>query len=436
MRATVPMGAISSTAAFAWSITIAAVSIGAEASIETASIVGGGTVGPGTVVGGWSDLATAAVGEAGRHFVTTDRGPNGMTTVDGVARRTLLKPDFIPRIIEIEIGTHADRRTVRIVREILLAGRSGAPLSGRPNGIGRDEPILDASGGTAVACDPDGIDPEGLVQCRDGTFWLAEEYRPSLLRVTADGRVVTRYVPRGARLDGADADVVDSLPAVYGTRRDNRGFESLAASPDGTRLWTLLQSPLDNGAKAAVTRAGNVRLLAFDPSAGRAVAEHVYRLGDPEADGYATRGAAPVDGKLCAMAAVDGRTLLVIENDDAGNVRLYGVDVDGATDTLETGPWGGGGSLEEVRDLAAAGIKPVRKSLVADLTPLVPSMRRDVHGDGSAGGALKLEGLAILDPDRIAIVNDNDFGVNAEPGSRCATCVWVIRLPRPLRPAP
>jgi hypothetical protein len=37
--------------------------------------------------------------------------------------------------------------------------------------------------------------------------------------------------------------------------------------------------------------------------------------------------------------------------------------------------------------------------------------------------------MVILGPDRVAIVNDNDFGVNLEPGAVCRTCLWVIRLP-------
>lgn len=382
-----------------------------------------------TVPGGVSDLAPAAGGR-GRFWATTDRGPNGTAERDGKKLRTLLDPAFVPTLIEIEL-TNDRPHTARVIRSIPLAGRSGRPLSGRPNGVGRDEPILDAARSTPLPPDPDGVDTEGVVQMSDGSFWMAEEYRPSLLRVSAEGRVLERFVPEGTRLDGADCDVHDVLPAAYAQRRDNRGFESIAASPDGRRLFTMLQSPLDNGKAKDVDKAGNVRLLVFDPAAGRPVAEHVYRLGDPDDPDYLTKGAAPADGKICALAAIDAETLLVVEHDDTGGVRLHRVDLADATDTLAWRPsTRKAGTLEQTRNLAAAGVRPIRKTLVADLEALVPQMRRDVYGADAveAGLPLKLEGLAILGGGRVALVNDNDFGVHVKPGRECRSCMWVIRV--------
>jgi hypothetical protein len=416
------------------SLLITAVSVGAEATIETAAVVHHERAGAAVPFGGVSDLCVAADG-SGRFWATTDRGPNGTAKVDGKKLRTLLTPTFAPEIYELTLsGSAGAACEVRVGTTIALAGRSGMPLSGRPNGVGRDEPILDAASGKPVAGDPNGVDTEGLVQLKDGSFWMVEEYRPSLLRVSAEGRVLERFVPEGASLAGADAKVHDVLPAAYANRRDNRGFESLAVSPDGTRLWTLLQSPLDHGKTKAVKKAGNVRLLAFDPAQGRPTAEHVYRLGDPTDPDYLTKGAAPDDGKLCAMAAIDADSLLVIESNDAGLARLYRIDLASATDTLAERSSRIDATLEEIVDLEAAGIVPVTKTLVADLASLVPRMRRDVFGEAELSGdaPLKLEGMAILGPDRVAIVNDNDFGVNLGPGAVCRTCLWVIRLPASL----
>ena len=53
-----------------------------------------------------------------------------------------------------------------------------------------------------LALNPDGLDAEGLVRTADGGFWLAEEYRPSLLKIDATGKVVARYIPAGVELRG------------------------------------------------------------------------------------------------------------------------------------------------------------------------------------------------------------------------------------------
>ena len=160
-----------------------------------------------------------------------------------------------------------------------------------------------------------------------------------------------------------------------------------------------MQSPL---ARADDETAGAVPLLEFDTAAGRPGPEHRYLLDTADAD-----------GKLCAMVCLGNDTLLVLEQADGDVKRLYRVDV-GAT--------------------------PVGKSLVADLGPLLSSMRADVYGDGRAPsvsvarGPLKIEGLAVIDTRHVLLANDNDFGVNLKPGARSDTRLWVIRLPQPLAP--
>jgi hypothetical protein len=232
--------------------------------------------------------------------------------------------------------------------------------------------------------------------------------------------------------------VHDVLPAAYGARRDNRGFEALAVSPDESTVWALLQSPLEHPAPKAGRHTGNVRLLAFDISRGRPAAEYLYRLGDPSSPGFLTDGAPPDDGKLCAMAAIDARTLLVLEQADGGLARLYRCSLATATDILHRPETP---ACEEVRDLPAAGIEPLRKELVADLANLRPAMLRDVYGEDHDKKELelKLEGLAILDSGRVALVNDNDFGVHAPKGASSPprTCLWVVAVAaEALRPDP
>ncbi|MFM8494239.1 MAG: esterase-like activity of phytase family protein [Planctomycetia bacterium] len=389
----------------------------------------------GVALGGLSDLSLAPAGAATEGLIVwaiTDRGPNGMVGEGEAKRRTLLVPDFVPALVKLRLPADGGAAVEAVLP---LTGGSGKPLSGRPNGVGRDEPVLDGAGRAAIAADPDGVDTEGLVVMPDGSFWVTEEYRPSLMRVSAEGRVLERHVPAGVELTGADTTVITDIPAAYGDRRDNRGFEGLALSADAKHLFVLLQSPLDHPQKKAASKTGNVRLLVCDAATGRPVAEHVYRLGDPTAAGWAEHGAPPDDGKLCCLAAMGDGTLLVLEQDDTGLARLYLADPRAATDTLPRTTQAEGEPLETIRDLAAAGIEPLGKTLVADLGSLVSRLRRDVSGSGS-GASLKLEGLAVLDDRRVLLCNDNDFAVPSSAASggdgTARSCLWVIGLPTPL----
>ena len=379
-------------------------------------------------LGGLSDLAVTARSGPERITVAaiTDRGPNGTADSTGVNRRTLLAPGFVPSIVSFDINLASRNATVRPAAVISLAGVSGRPANGRPNGVGRDEPMLGADGRSPVTASPDGIDPEGLVPCGDG-YWACEEYRPSLLRIGADGRISERHVPAGTSLVAADTTVIDDLPAAFADRRDNRGFEALAISPDATRVDALLQSPLEHPEKAAARRSGNVRLLVVDAATGRPLAEHVYRLGDPTDPDYLRRGCPPDDGKLCAMATVADGVLVVLEQADGGIARLYRVELTGVTDIL-----GRSDAVEPIRDLAAAGIEPARKRLVGDLGDRLASMRRDALGH-ERKGSIKLEGMVLVDAERLLFVNDDDFGVGARADDAPPrTCFWLVTLREPI----
>lgn len=384
----------------------------------------------GVRLGGLSDLTPAREG-AGRFWTITDRGPNGIVERDGEKLRTLLVPEFAPALVLL----HADPRApvtqpVAVDRVIPLSGSKEKPLSGRPTGGSNHLPVLSADGSSEIAPDPDGIDTEAVIQLADGAFWISEEYGPSLLKVGPDGIAIERHVPTGTANSAAAVPQRETIPGEYALRRDNRGFEGMAASPDGSRLWILLQSPLDNPEPKAAKKTGNVRLLVFDAGAGKPVAEHVYRMGDPTDSKYFTKGAPPDDGKLCCMAALGDDSLLVLEQDDEGIARLYAVSLRGATNTLSWKPKSGSDarSLEEVRDLPKAGIVPMTKRLVADLTPLRDTMAATADGGDLRHGLLKLEGLAIVDDRHVLLANDDDFGVQGKGSNRRRSFVWLLEL--------
>ena len=391
----------------------------------------GGSPRPRFRLGGFSDLAIARQGEVQRLWAITDRGPNG-TIVDppvdgqpGKSRRTLPIPEFVPRLLPLEVGpapTSGLTGAFTSPVPMPLLSSTGKPTSGRPTSVSANaKPIVDPTTREPVPVDPDGFDPEGLACHPDGHFWIAEEYVPSLAEVSAEGRVLRRLVPAGVTLPGATCEIQDSLPAHYTRRRDNRGFESLALSTDGTRLFSMLQSPPEADAAPGEPPIPqlDVPVLELDTRSGLPVAEYTDRLGDPNGEACDWCLAA-ADGKVSAIAVAGPRTLVILEQSDT-DCRLYRID-------LPEPPAGATGFPAP----------PLAKVLIGDLGPLAATFQADIVPGSNEPpkpvSSLKFEGLALLEAGRIALVNDNDFDIDAtgsaaaDPAGR-RTCLWILSLP-------
>ena len=396
------------------------------------------------VLGGISDVTVEkAIDDSGQFVIRllTDRGPSRkIETADG-KQRVFLNPSFVPTVLVFGIsGCSLDesrgeskKLKINLQSQFSLQTPRGKVITGRSNGLEGDDSIANPSGEELLAPDVNGIDPEGCALLADGTFWLCEEYRPSILCCEADGTVIKRFIPKGVKLPSSDIQIVENLPAHYAKRRANRGFESLALSPDESTIWALMQSPFDN---EAAERSGNVRLLGCNTENGQPTSEYVYRLGDPAAADFLTGGVVPDDGKLCAMAAIGPKKLLILEQSDDGDAKMYRCDLDKATNVL-----GDDKDLDGVRNLSRVGVTPVKKTLVADLANLLPFFASDITAgqwqpepEEKVAG-LKLEGLAVLDSNHIIVANDNDFNVDSafeENEPERQSCVWVVSLPQPL----
>ena len=221
-----------------------------------------GTVGNdrGVDLGGiGSDIFPA--GRKGEFWTVTDRGPNGQIKVDGTKRRTFPVPGFDPAIVKIRVSGG----TVRVLDAIPITTASGRPVTGLSNQKGRDEAPYSYDARTPLEHNPNGLDTEGIVRAADGSFWLVDEYGPSLVHVSARGKVLTRYVPKGLGLTGTDYPVLEALPAVLLHRKINRGFEGLAQLPGGD-LVLAVQSPLSLADTDAGEASRTTRLLRSPPS--------------------------------------------------------------------------------------------------------------------------------------------------------------------------
>lgn len=271
-----------------------------------------------------------------------------------------------PRLVRAAVSAATGQ--IEVLSETILRASGGAPLTARPNlratspgFANHDEAAVDL-GGVALPLDAFGVHVGDAVFA-GGEVWLADQYRPSLLRHSLTGALVARYVPVGANSHGTVVGT-ERFPAVYAQRVLGGGFEGLAASADGATLYAILGRPLDNPDTAddTVSRASRlVRVLAVQRTSGAAVGEYVYVL---ERAGNVVR-----DLELGA----DGR-LVVLEEDAArGFCALFRVDLTGATNLTQLGASYASVSaaLEATapRDLAqlAAPITPLSKTLAADL---------------------------------------------------------------------
>ncbi|MFI0234880.1 esterase-like activity of phytase family protein [Streptomyces sp. NPDC017086] len=368
-----------------------------------------------------SDIYPA--GREGEYWTVTDRGPNGQIKVDGKKRRTFPVPGFDPAIVKIRISG----RTVRVLDAIPVTTSSGKAVTGLPNQKSRDEAPYAYDAGTPLPYDPNGLDTEGLVRAGDGSFWLVDEYGPSLVHVSARGRVLARYVPKGLGLTGADYPVVEALPSILLHRKINRGFEGLAQLPGGD-LVMALQSPLPLPDADAGDASRTTRLLRFSPRQKAVTAEYAYRFDpvdvvDPGEDDTS-------ELKISSVVAVGRDRLLVEERTDKA-ARLHLVRLGRGADILG-GRWDDDAtspSLEQLDDPAASGVPVLSKRLVVDLGKV-------------AGVPGKIEGIARVDHDTLALVNDNDFGMTDGAGafdaqgrlvdSGVRTKVVYVRLPEQL----
>jgi hypothetical protein len=275
-------------------------------------------------LGGFSGLAFEGTDEDGSlRFIThTDRGPNlePITLDDGTQARPFLDPGFNPEWIRIRANSR--QNSFDVVERVRLEGPRGARLTGLPNLPAQDEVPVD-SAHRRLPFDPDGLDLEGIAASPDGTYWMVEEYRPSLVHFSARGRELGRYV-------------ADSLAA----RQPNRGFEGVAL--DGGKVYCFLQSPLRGATKLQAP------IVEFDIASGKFTREFLYPFESAGSD------------KIGDAVALGGGRFLVIEQNSKtgpkGFHRVYEVD-------LANGPG-----------------RPVRKRLVADLTALGFDFAEKIEG--------------------------------------------------------
>ncbi|WP_274585014.1 esterase-like activity of phytase family protein [Neisseria leonii] len=342
--------------------------------------------------GGYGSSAVGDPADPQRFFALTDRGPNA----DGAEKgsKIFAVPDYAPVIGHFEIGAGG---RVRLLEKIVLKRPDGKPLTGLPNPEGygsTGEQAVDLQG-RRLPEDRYGLDGEGLVVAPDGSFWVSDEYGPHIVHFSRSGVELERISPKGVRSDGR------KLPAVLAKRRPNRGMEGLDLMPDGKTLVGVMQSTLNNPSRKEAVNQTLTRIVIFDSDTGR-TRQYLYRQ---NGKGFSNSEVRAIDSHRLLINERDGK----FAGDGAAQKHVYLVDLRGATDVSDAadGPNGllvNGKTLEQSswEELAAAGIRPVEKKLLVDLVQAV-GYPHD-----------KFEGMWLLARNRLAVVNDDDFGIDSD----------------------
>jgi hypothetical protein len=411
-------------------------------------------------LGGFSGLFP--LDDSGRRFVSlTDRGPNNDLTCDGVAGREIFTPAFAPRLMYFTVD-HG-----KIELDKVKPMKVGTALASGLANLPGDEASFSTTC-RLLPNDPFGVDTEGVVVDprssrhgkawqRDTTLWIADEYRPSVIRAEGNGELEARVVPKGATGDayaasvaqaqadsGNEIDVVRGFPAIVGDRfRHNRGFEDVVIQQfrGRTYLYTALQSPMENPDR--VTRDSlAIRVFRLDvTNAWHPVVDrewlHLLEVNPARKK--------PLADKISSILPAGPDKLLIEERDDTVTndptavTRVWKVDFTRATNLL-------GGSYDDSATTPSletqyvptasgvvpgnpAGVVPGAKSLCIDVA-------RTLTDDGLVN--VKLEGMSLVKQSGrtvLAMVDDNDFDLAhqvdpvASPTS-LATQLDYLPLPR------
>lgn len=332
--------------------------------------------------GGFGTALARDPNDARAVYLLTSRGPG--VELGGSVR--LVLPTFAPQLGKFRV----EGDSLKLIQTIELKDPSGNNLIGLPTSIGENYADLE---GRSLAPSAKGINPAGLVALADGTFWVADEYGPSLVHFDATGKMLERITPTGTG---------KVLPKVLARRRTERGLTGLTLTPDGKTLVAVLESPLANPTRQATSTSRTVRLVAFDLTTG-ATRQFLYLL-----DNAAFR--------IGDVAALSNDRFLVVETDAqalANGVsptkRLYQISLADATDVsdpanAEAGRLVNGKTLDfaTTAELESNGIRAVQKTFVLDLMQALPTFAHD-----------NVQGLAVLSPTLVAISTNDDFGITA-----------------------
>ncbi|KAF2133544.1 hypothetical protein P153DRAFT_420391 [Dothidotthia symphoricarpi CBS 119687] len=326
---------------------------------------------------------------------------------------------------------------------LLLTGPDGTPLTGLDptgnvsypgfpslplatytgNGFGQN-----GTGGSRIA-----LDTEGLVLGAGGTYWISDEYAPYIYQFSPTGQMLQaiRTPPALIPLRNNTQSFSAASPPIYDPtltispedpdsgRANNQGLEALTASPNGTFLYTMLQSATiqDGGSKSSTRR--YTRLLQYRIDGPSPVYEAEYVVPLPLLSTGKVAGQSD-------MHYISPTQFLVLARDSnaghgaASSMSMYRnadiIDISAATNVKGAAADAATGQIASRKGVLNSGIVPATYCPWLDYNVNAQLNRFGVHNGGAQDAALlneKWESFALLpiegDEYYLLSFSDNDF---------------------------
>jgi len=169
------------------------------------------------------------------------------------------------------------------------------------------------------------VDAEGLIldnrAGKAGSGWVGDEYGAYIYRFDSNKQIIGQVQLPAALVPTSPAGTINFAadPPVDG-RRINQGMEGIAQSPDGTKLFGLLQSATIQDSGSGNVGRSNARLVVYDLSSSDTPTDPTqqYVIQLPRIDDNGGTAAVNRTGAQSSIIALNDHQLLILSRDGNG----------------------------------------------------------------------------------------------------------------------
>jgi len=167
------------------------------------------------------------------------------------------------------------------------------------------------------------LDSEGLVfdnrAGKTGAGWIGDEYGASIYHFNSSKQIDGQLILPAALIPHKPAGTTNFNGTPTNGRRDNQGMEGVAQSPDGTKLFGLMQSATIQDSGSGNEGRYNTRLLVYDITGSDTptdpIAQYVIQLPRIDTDG---NGSVDRTGAQSSILALNDHQILILSRDGNG----------------------------------------------------------------------------------------------------------------------